>query len=111
MSVILLETISSMTKYPKFTDRRDRIVVITEILTETRTRLTKTRIMCKCNLNYKQLELYIKMLLEKKLLARKTDENGREKFVTTTKGNNFVKTFQNLQALMLEKTVQPFTQL
>ena len=82
-----------------------------EILTETRTRLKKTRIMYKCNLNYKQLELYIKMLLEKKLLARKTDEKGREKFVTTTKGNNFVKNFQNLQALMLEKTVQPFTQL
>jgi len=82
-----------------------------EILTETRTRLKKTRIMYKCNLNYKKLELYIKMLLEKKLLARKTDEKGREKFVTTTKGNNFVKNFQNLQALMLEKTVQPFTQL
>ena len=111
MPVIILETISSKTKYPTFSNRRDRIAIMVEILTETRTGLKKTRIMCKCNLSYKQLELYNKMLLEKKLLARKTDEKSREKFVTTTKGNNFVKNFQALQALMLEKIVHPFTQL
>lgn len=111
MSVFPLETIPLITKYPKFSNRRDRIAIMAEILAETKTGLKKTRIICKCNLSYKQLELYIKMLLEQKLLARKSDEKGQEKFVTTTKGNNFVKNFQALQALMLEKIVQPFTQL
>jgi len=36
----------------------------------------------------------------KKLLARKFDKDGKEKFVTTTKGNNFVKDFQALKIMM-----------
>jgi predicted transcriptional regulator len=58
--------------------------------------------MYKYNLSYKQLELYIKILSERKLLAKKTYENDREKVVTTTKGNSFVKDFQALQAQVLE---------
>ena len=105
-----LETIFSTKKYPKFSNRRDRISIIADILTEAKTALNKTRIMCKCNLNYKQIGLYTGMLLEKKLLERKTDDEGREKFVTTAKGNNFTKNFQKLQAIVLEKNIQPLTQ-
>jgi len=96
MSVFLLETISSISKYPKFCNRRARIALMASILAEARTGLIKTWIMYKYSLSYKQLELYIKTLLEQKLLARKSDEKGQEKFVTTTKGNNFVKNFQAL---------------
>jgi predicted transcriptional regulator len=66
--------------------------------------------MCRCNLNYKQIELYTEMLLEKGLLKRKIDDDGQEKFVTTTKGNSFTENFQKLQALVLEKNIQPLPQ-
>jgi len=102
MPVILLETISSITKYLKFSNRRGRIALMTSILIEARTGLIKTWIMYKYNLSYKQLELYIKILSERKLLAKKTYENDIEKVVTTTKGNSFVKHFQALQAQVLE---------
>jgi len=71
-----------------------------KILIETNMGLNKKRIIYKCNLNYQQLQLYLKILLIKKLLARKLDKDGKEKFVTTTKGNNLVKDFQALQTIM-----------
>lgn len=100
--MFLLEAINSIENYANFSSRRDRLAIVCEILVEARTALIKTRIMYKCNLSYKQLELYMEMLLEKKLLKRKADDNGREKFVTTLKGNRFVTKFQNLQALLQE---------
>ena len=51
-----------------------------KILSETKIGLNKTRIIQKCNLNYLQLQPYIKILLEKQMLTRKCDRNGREKF-------------------------------
>jgi predicted transcriptional regulator len=107
--VFQLETIFSRTKYPRYSNRRDRISIIADILSEAKTASNKTRIMCRCNLNYKQIELYTEMLMEKKLLKRKNDNEGKEKFVTTAKGNSFTKNFQKLQALILEKNIQPLT--
>jgi len=62
--------------------------------------LNKKRMIYKCNLNYQQLHLYLKFLLIKKLLARKVDNDGKEKVASTTKGNNLVKDFQALQTIM-----------
>jgi predicted transcriptional regulator len=109
--VQFLEPISSLKKDSEASNRRNRIDMMAKILTETKTGLNKTWIMYKCNLSYKQLQTYIKILLEKKLLVRKKDEKGREKFVTTTKGNNFLKNFHALQTQITEKTVQHFIQL
>lgn len=111
MVVFLVESTTSIQRYATFSGRRDRLAIMCEILIEARTALIKTRIMYKCNLSYKQLELYIKMLLEKKLLARKTDDTGRKIFVTTMKGNIYINKFQSLQAFMQERIVQPLTQL
>ena len=69
-----------------------------KILVDTKTSCSKTRIFYDCSLNDQQLQLYLNFLLMKKLMARKVDKDGREKFVTTRKGKNFVKNFQALQA-------------
>ena len=71
-----------------------------KILIETEKGLNKTRVMYNCNLNYQKLQLYLKFLLKTKLLAKKVDNDGREKFVTTTEGKNFVEDFYVLQTLM-----------
>ena len=95
-----LETTSLIKKYTKSNIKRDTIEIIAKILIEAETGLNKTRIIYNSNLNYQQLQLYLKILLMKKLLARKVDKDGKEKFVTTTKGNNFVKDFQALKTMM-----------
>ena len=100
MPVLFLETTSLIKKCPKSNTKRDRIEIMAKILIETETGLNKTRIIYNCNLNYQQLQLYLKFLLIKKLLARKVDKDGKEKFVTTTKGNNLVKDFRVLQTKM-----------
>ena len=84
-----LETTSLIKKYTKSNIKRDTIEIIAKILIAAETGLNKTRIIYNCNLNYQQLQLYLKFLLIKKFLVRKVDEDGGEKFETTTKGNNF----------------------
>jgi predicted transcriptional regulator len=71
-----------------------------QILKETNTAVNKTQIVYKCNLNYKQLEIYTEILLEKNLLTIKTDKNGRVSFITTRRGNDFVKNFHLLLVQM-----------
>ena len=74
--------------------------IIAQILKETKTPVNKTRIMCNCNLNYSQLQIYLKALLEMKFLARKIDNDSKKKFVATSKGKNFAEQFHLLQAQM-----------
>ena len=89
-----------ISRYPTARNRRDRIAIIAEILTETNFGRTRVRIMSKCNLNSKQIEIFIKLLLEKKLLAKKIHDNGRVTFLVTQRGKDFIKKFHYLQALM-----------
>ena len=100
MHVLFLETTSLIKKCPKSNIKRDRIEIMAKILIETEKGLNKTRVMYNCNLNYQKLQLYLKFLLKTKLLAKKVDNDGREKFVTTTEGKNFVEDFYVLQTLM-----------
>ena len=69
-----------------------------EILTEKNAGRTKTNVMHKCNLNFKQIEAYTKILLEKKLLAKQIDDNGQVIFVVTQRGKGFIKKFHRLQS-------------
>lgn len=73
-----------------------------KILIETRTGMNKSRIISKCNLSHKQLNLYLKILIKKKLLARIVNKKGKETFETTKKGKNFVNKFHYLQ-IQLDK--------
>ena len=68
-----LETTSLIKKYTKSNIKRDTIEIIAKILIEAETGLNKTRIIYNSYLNYQQLQLYLKILLMKKLLARKVE--------------------------------------
>lgn len=76
--------------------RRDTITIIAEILIETNIERNKRDILNHCNLNYKQLKLYTELLLKKRLLSIHINEKCQEKFLTTPKGNDFIKTFSDL---------------
>jgi predicted transcriptional regulator len=61
---------------------------------------TKTCIMHKCNLSYKQLKAYLDLLQEKRLLQIGSQEgNNPEKvYITTERGRAFLKAYNRLKA-------------
>ncbi len=79
---------------------RDRFGILTNMLIEAKNGLNKTQFIHSCNLNWSQLHIYLDFLLMNNLVSREVDVYGSEKFVTTQKGNFFVKEFMCLQALM-----------
>jgi predicted transcriptional regulator len=95
--VLFLEQISLIKRFTKSGSKRNRIEVMAKILSDTKTSCNRTLIFYNCDLNDQQLQLYLDFLLMKRLMARNVDEDGEERFVTTTKGKNFVKNFQALQ--------------
>ena len=79
---------------------RDRFAIIANMLIESKSGLNKSRFIHNCNLNWQQLNVYLDFLLMKNLITRKVEVDGSETFVTTQKGNFFVKEFLALQDLM-----------
>jgi len=79
---------------------RDRIKIIASVLVEAKRGLPKTQFVHCCNLNWRQLHVYLDLLLVKNLISKEVDVDGYEKFVTTRKGIFFLKEFRCLQALM-----------
>jgi len=67
---------------------------------------TKTHIMYKCNLSFKQFQAYLDLLLGQGLLeaGSRARRNGRVKiFATTDKGRAFLKAYGDLKATFGEK--------
>ncbi len=62
---------------------------------------TKTYIMRKCNLSYRQLQAYLDLLVDKNLLKMEPREGKGDPakiFVTTEKGQVFLRAYSNLKA-------------
>jgi len=62
---------------------------------------TKTYIMRKCNLSYRQLQAYLEILLDKGLLEVKSRDvkgNPAKIFATTQRGQTFLKAYGDLKA-------------
>ena len=78
----------------KFRKRSDTDI-IANILNEARKGVKKTRIMYKCNLSHRQLQVYLKLLLGMGLLAFHSDLHK-----TTTKGLKFLDAYRTLKALI-----------
>jgi predicted transcriptional regulator len=55
----------------------------------------KTHVMYKCNLSFKQLDMYLKFLINLGFL-RVVDEDN---YLTTEKGREFIKGYQNIKSL------------
>jgi len=82
--------------------RRDRLYIMAEILEVTLEGALKTQVMYKANLSFAQLQQYLSLLLDLKLLEL-TENNKKSLYKTTIKGMRFLESYKQIQEL-LEKT-------
>jgi predicted transcriptional regulator len=69
--------------------RRDRLIIISEILAIAKNGTSKTNIMFKVNLSFTQLNQYISLLLKASLLD-KSNIDGKDVYVVTKRGLDFL---------------------
>ncbi len=69
--------------------RRDKLVIMAEIIGIAKNGTSKTHIMFKANLSFSQLNQYLAILAHSKLL-QKSAINGREIYKSTQKGIDFM---------------------
>jgi len=81
---------------------RSQIDIMANILNEAVEGTKKTRIMYRCNLSYKQLQSYIKLLLGMELLRAVSERKSSKTlfFETTEKGLDFLLAYGRLEALL-----------
>ena len=81
---------------------RGRLDIIAHILASAMGGVRKTSIMYKCNLSFRQLEVYMGFLLKKDLLKTfiRTESAPSKFFETTNRGMDFLRAYRNLDALM-----------
>lgn len=82
--------------------KRSDIDIMASILSEARKGARKTRIMYRCNLSHRQLQVYLKFLLDMRLLmlVSKEGEIGRNLYKSTTKGRKFLDAYYTLRELV-----------
>jgi predicted transcriptional regulator len=56
----------------------------------------KTHVMYKCNLNSRQVQDYLELLLKFRLLEKRESEEGRTVYQTTERGGRFIKAYAEL---------------
>ncbi len=74
--------------------------IMASILKETRRPSRKTRIMYRSNLSFRQLKVYLKLLVEEGFLEAIPIEEGKtvaEGFQTTDKGRSFLRAYDDLR--------------
>ena len=71
------------------TKRRDKLCIIAEIIEIAKGGTLKTQIMYRANLSFAQLNEYLKFMLKIKLI-QKLVEHGKEVYVSTEKGLDFL---------------------
>ena len=86
--------------------RRDRLIIIAEIINIARKGSSKTQIMFKANLSFSQLNQYLSLLLKTALLEKKA-LNGKFVYLPTTKGLEFVQRQQQVVDLLSETDQVP----
>jgi predicted transcriptional regulator len=76
--------------------------IIASILSAAVGGVRKTAIMYRCNLSFKQLEVYMGFLLTRELLRTfvKQQSAASRFFETTARGMEFLRAYKNLDALM-----------
>jgi predicted transcriptional regulator len=83
-------------------NHRGRLDIMANILNMANNGAKKTQLMYKCNLSFKQLELYVNLLVTKKLLTKHIHNGTRDiiLYETTTKGHSFLQVYRTLNALL-----------
>jgi len=82
--------------------KRSDIDVMASILSEAHKGARKTRVMYRCNLSHRQLQVYLELLLDMEFLTSHSEKDSDELglFKTTTKGLKFLDAYRTLKALM-----------
>ena len=82
--------------------KRNDLDIMASILNEAHKGARKTRIMYRCNLSHRQLQAYLKLLLDMGFLLSNSDEDNSKlgSFETTGKGLKFLDAYRTLKALM-----------
>jgi predicted transcriptional regulator len=76
---------------------RNRLETLYIILTIAISGVKKTHILYGANLSHSQLNKFLDILINKELIMKKNDS-----YITTNKGQNFIKEFERIQSLMGE---------
>ena len=79
--------------------RRDRLYIISEILTIAKGGCLKTQIMYRANLSFAQLNEYLSFLIKMDLLKIK-NENRKNTYRTTAKGEKYLEKYRDLADLL-----------
>ena len=85
--------------------RRDKLVIMTEIIGIAVKGTSKTQIMYKANLSFSQLKRYLALLSRHRLL-KKSAYDGREIYRATPKGVEFMERQQQIINLINEEPAQ-----
>jgi predicted transcriptional regulator len=81
---------------------RGRFDIMANILSSSVDGAKKTQLMYKCNMSFKQLEAYLDLLTEKKLIYKRTYDGIKDPIVyeITEKGHSFLRFYGSLKALL-----------
>lgn len=79
--------------------RRDKLYIIAEILEIAKCGTLKTQVMYRANLSFSQLNTYLKFVLKTGLLD-KILEGGKNIYLTTEKGLDFLQRYREIAALL-----------
>ena len=81
---------------------RDSLDIVADILKASLGGAKKTQLMYRCNLSFRQLESYLKLLLDKRLLRQNIVKESKFStlFETTEKGREFLRNYKVLKALI-----------
>ena len=83
----------SLKGHKGITRNRNKLDIVRDMLAIASTKAKKTKIMYQANLNYVQVEKYMKTLLDEELLACDGDGNGGSFYIITDKGQEFLKLY------------------
>ena len=81
--------------------RRDRLYIIAEILNIAKGGSLKTQIMYRANLSFAQLNEYLEFLTKMDFLQIQ-NENKKNTYVTTTKGDRYLEKYKDIANLLGE---------
>jgi predicted transcriptional regulator len=79
--------------------RRDRLYIIAQILEISKSGCLKTQIMYRANLSFAQLNEYLSFLIKMELLKVK-NENRRNTYITTVKGDRYLEKYKDISNLL-----------
>ena len=81
--------------------RRDRLFILAEILNIAQGGSLKTQIMYRANLSFAQLNEYLNFLTKMEFLEIQ-NENRKDNYVTTSKGDRYLEKYTDLANLLDE---------